>query len=478
MIALSLSLFLLFAAYPFTNSVAAIWLLVGSQLVLLLGVIWQRQVTGAGGFIFMSFLFFGVRALFMVFERDNMLFTNVFLIRPSLEDITMSVWWASCALCAFALGVQICGRANTLFFRRRLRVSGIICKTSTSVSNKMAWFLISLQVATLPVMVVLASFGTSLYGSAFGAYAYDLPVPLQSIHVFTLLVLVEKMVNRRQSGMLLAVCLSGLLFLVFTYLMRDVSAFRSFYLSGVIIVCVAILQQVRGRATYVWLIVPIMVLQPVFQYLGQQRNVDTEVLLERDMMSEIVGNQTLGQTYWNFYRSNGDMNILDTFVAASKTEPSFRPYLWSWLYVPLHLVPRKLWAGKPEAGITQDMRFTRGAPLSPGIAGFFMRDGGHIWMLLCMAVLGYGVSFLDRLVLTMPRGYLQSCLIGIVVVNGMYLSRFFLWQYFYQLMYAAVPCILLAWYVGWWRSQGRLQRMTNSATGHYGRHHAQRTLSA
>ena len=477
MIALFLSVFLLLAAYPFTGSVAAVWLLVGSQLVLLLGAIAQRQVTGAGGFIFMSFLFFGIRALFMVFERDNALFTKVFLIRPSMEDITMSVWWASCALCAFALGVQICGRANALFFRRRHRESRAN-QRSTSVSNKTVFFLLSLQVATLPVMLALATFGTSLYGSAFGAYAYDLPVPLQSIHVFTLMVLLEKAGIARKPGIMMALGLSGLLFVVFTYLMRDVSAFRSFYLSGMIIACIAILQQVRGRATYMWLIVPIMVLQPVFQYLGQQRTVDTEVLLERDIMSEIVGSQTLGQTYWNFYRSNGDMNILDTFVAASKTDPSFRPYLWSWLYVPLHLVPRKLWAGKPEAGITQDMRFTRGAPLSPGIAGFFMRDGGHAWMLLCMVVLGYGVSFLDRFVLSMPRGYLRSCLTGIVVVNGMYLSRFFLWQYFYQVLYAAVPCLLLAWYVGRGRGRRRPQQVADGMRSGRGMRQANRPLSA
>ena len=49
-----------------------------------------------------------------------------------------------------------------------------------------------------------------------------------------------------------------------------------------------------------------------------------------------------------------DMNIFDTFVAAKMHEPSFRPYLWSWIYVPLHLIPRKFWAGKPIGGVTQD----------------------------------------------------------------------------------------------------------------------------
>jgi len=115
--------------------------------------------------------------------------------------------------------------------------------------------------------------------------------------------------------------------------------------------------------------------------------------------------------------------------------------------VPLHLIPRAIWKSKPEKGVTQDMGYTKGAPTSPGIAGFFLIDGGLVWMLLCMAVLGYLISLLDWTILTMRPGYLQCCLIAIVTVNAMFLTRFFLWQYFYQVLYAAIPCIALAWYV-------------------------------
>ena len=142
------------------------------------------------------------------------------------------------------------------------------------------------------------------------------------------------------------------------------------------------------------------------------------------------------------------MNIFDTFVSAKKAEPAWYPYAWSWLYVPLHLVPRALWPGKPKRGWTMDLSFTRKAPYSPGIAGFFVADGGLMWMLGCMALLGFLVSLLDCWVFTLPRDYFQFCLIGIVTVNAMFLTRFFLWQYFYQMLYAMVPCIILAWYFG------------------------------
>ena len=93
------------------------------------------------------------------------------------------------------------------------------------------------------------------------------------------------------------------------------------------------------------------------------------------------------------------------------------------------------------------MAFTNEAPTSPGIAGFFLLDGGIVWMLLSMVVLGYLVSLVDWTILTMRPGYLQCCLLGIVTINAMFLTRFFLWQYFYQVLYAALPCVFLAWYV-------------------------------
>ena len=66
-------------------------------------------------------------------------------------------------------------------------------------------------------------------------------------------------------------------------------------------------------------------------------------------------------------------------------------------------------------------------------------------MLGSMLVLGYLLSLLDAYVLALPQGYLRSCLIGIVVVNAMFLSRLLLWQYFYQTLYMMFVVLLLAW---------------------------------
>jgi len=156
----------------------------------------------------------------------------------------------------------------------------------------------------------------------------------------------------------------------------------------------------------------------------------------------------VAQAYWQFYDSRGDMNIFDTFLAAKRAEPAFYPYVWSWAYVPLHFIPRAFWKGKPERGVTQDLRFMRDAPYCPGIVGFFLLDGGLLWMLGSMAVLGLLLATLDIWVFTLPRGYVQYCLIGVVTVNAMFLTRFFLWQYFYQMLYAMIPIVVLAWWFG------------------------------
>jgi hypothetical protein len=442
-----LSAFFLLAAYPLIGSMVAIWLLVASQLSLLVAEVRKRQVSGVGAFIFMSFLFFGVRPIYMVMESDYRLFSFLFHVRVDPNEIGDSMWWASAALLCFALGAFIAPRVTRGWIRKR-KIIAAKRATQNLVSSKVCYGLMFFQLCTLPVMFVLAKSGRGLYASGLGAYAYDLPVPLQSVHVISVVVLLERYLRTKTPGNLTMLVISGFLFLDFTWMMRDVSMFRGFYVAGVMIAGIAALQRIKGRVGYAWLIIPLIALQPLFLYLGNERFKSNEELEEASVVEQVIRDRTLAQTYWQFYDSKGDMNIFDTFIAAKKAEPAYYPYVWSWAYAPLHFIPRKLWPGKPDRGITQDLSFMRGAPYCPGIAGFFLMDGGLLWMLLSMLVLGFLVALLDAWVFTMPRGYLQYCLIGIVTVNAMFLTRFFLWQYFYQMLYAMVPIMALAWWFG------------------------------
>jgi hypothetical protein len=444
---LFLSGFLLLAAYPLIGTTMAVWVLAASQFALLLGEIRKRQVSGAGAFIFMSLLFFGVRPIYLILENDYALFRTLFVIRVDLAEVGDSMWWASAALLCFAVGARMAPLMNRAWLQRRRRKAAAD-PTQAVISSKVASGMMVFQLLTLPVMFWLSRSGRGLYGSALGAYAYDLPVPLQSVHIVAVVVLLERYLRTRSPQNLIMLGISGLLFLNFTWWMRDVSLFRGFYVAGAMIAGLAAVQRIKGRAGYVWIIVPIVLLQPFFGYLGGDRYKKNEELAQEGIIEEVIGQESLAQAYWQFYDSGGDMNIFDTFVAAKKAAPAFYPYVWSWAYVPLHFIPRKLWKGKPERGVTQDLEFLRGAPYAPGIAGFFLLDGGLLWMLGSMAVLGFLIGTLDGWVFTLPRGYLQYCLIGVVTVNAMFLTRFFLWQYFYQMLYAMIPIMALAWWFG------------------------------
>jgi len=441
---LLLSALLLFAAYPLIGSTMAVWVLAASQLALLVGEIAKRQVSGVGAFVFMSFLFFGVRPIYLIVEKDYRLFMHLFRLRADLTAVGDGMWWGSFALLCFVVGACIAPQINRRWLQRR-RLKAAREAAQALVGPKVCYGMMFLQLLTLPVMLSLASAGRSLYGSSFGAYAYDLPVPLQSIHVMAVIVILERYLRLKTPASLAMLVASTVLFLNFTWLMREVSMFRGFYIAGVMIAGIGALQRIKGRVGYAWLIVPIVAVQPFFQYLGEARTMENEELAAGDMVEEVIGDRTLAQAYWQFYDSRGDMNIFDTFVGARAAEPKFYPYALTWLYVPFHFIPRALWTGKPKRGITMDISFMRGYPYCPGIAGFFLLDGGPLWMLLSMMLLGFLLATLDGWVITLPRGYLQCCLIGIVTVNAMFLTRFFLFQYFYQMLYAMIPILILSY---------------------------------
>ena len=271
---------------------------------------------------------------------------------------------------------------------------------------------------------------------------YDLPAVMHGGQIACMMILLERVLQRRPNAKVY-LGISVLLFFAFTLLMRDVSVFRGFYLTGFMIGGIGMLARYKRRVGYAWLIIPILVLLPLFRTLGEMR------YEQRGALAENVTQRSPEifhvSSYWRFFDSKGDMNIFDTFVAASEAKPTKKPYLLTWLYVPFHLVPRKIWPGKPERGILQDHSFSNEAPYSPGIAGYFVLDGGRVWMLGCMALLGFIVAWLDLIAMRIRLDWLRYAVYGVFAINAMFLTRFFLWQYAYQVLYMLFPCLVLAW---------------------------------
>lgn len=391
----------------------------------------------------MSFLFFGIRPLYIFIENDWDLFTNVYYLTVTTNDVSEAMFWASLGLWIFSLAAFFTPRTFSRYIFIRT-VNNKSINEEQTCSGKNAVFLIGLQLITIPIMYVFSGFGRQLYQSALGAYVYDFPMLLQSVNIFSLVFLFKRLVRARTTSNLIFFIFSAILFLQVSWLMRDLSLFRGFYLSGVLIAGIAILQLMRRQSTFILLLVGVLALQPIFKILGEDRSLNNSEITNINVLERAFGEKSLGELYWSFYDSKGDMNIFDTFLAAKKYEPIYRPYLWSWIYVPFHLVPRALWAEKPISGITQDVSFTNGAPTSPGILGFFLLDGGLVWMLCSMAFLGFLISMLDEYILSMPPGNLQAIFIGIITINSMFLSRFFLWQYFYQMLYSFLTVTILS----------------------------------
>ncbi|MFM8886080.1 MAG: hypothetical protein ACKOKC_06675, partial [Chthoniobacterales bacterium] len=235
-----LSAALIFAAYPTIGTMTAIWVLAASQFVLLFWQIRKRQVSGVGGFLFMLFLFFAVRPIYMIIENDYRLTRELFKIRMDLTDAGDAMWWASLGTLCFAIGAYAAPHIHRGLVSRRRRKAAMQ-KTQALVSQKVCSGMMFFQLLTLPVMYVLAKSGRSVYGSGAGAYIWDLPVPLQAVHIVTVVVLLERYLRTKTPVSLFMVIVSSALFVEFTWLMREVSMFRGFYVAGVMIAGIAVL---------------------------------------------------------------------------------------------------------------------------------------------------------------------------------------------------------------------------------------------
>lgn len=412
-----------------------------AQLLLFWRFLSDGFLSTAGCFVYMFLLFFLVRPLYLFIHDDFALFGELFSISVSEAQLFSHLGWATLGLCFFVLGSEL---IRSSFWSRLNDGEGDERAATLRlpvVSVGFTQFLLFCQVLSIGFIVYLNRGGGGLYGGPLGAYIYDFPMLLQAGHIFTLIVITERLQQRTPGPWKVFFVISGVLFLFYTAEMRHVSMFRGFYITGIMAAGIAWLFCRKGRVGYGWIVFPITFLLPFFGMLGNLRYQENDVVAERigNSVSDLVN----PKSYWDFFDSSGDMNIYDSYVAAAEFKPDNHPYFLSWLYVPVHFVPRALWKAKPEKGLLIDHDFTRGAPYSPGINGYFVLQGGKMWMLFCMFLLGGVVTYADYRVFALPFSYFKVCVYAILVINGLYLTRFLLYQSFYQVLYMVVPCYIL-----------------------------------
>jgi len=410
---------------------------------LVLAVLRQGLLTNLGAFLLLAFLMYGMRPLYILFHSDRKVLNALMGGVDVLPYSSYSMFVATLAMLAICVGHAV---ARIIWPAKAYPVPPGVARSAYFPKLTGACSLALLCFQAFAIVFLLALRGpaaASLYSAAGGAYTYLFPQVLQAAQIFILVIFVHNRHEAPPAGRV-RFHLSLAMFVVFTFLMKDVSIFRGFYITGAIGAVLAIIYAQRGRVAYWVLLLPVMFLLPAFRALGAARqfSADQAFGFAFDVMMSFSP-----QKWWSFFDGKGDMNVFDTFVAAIHSTPAFKPYFMAWLYTFVHYIPRAWWPGKPPRGILIDISFTKGYPYHPGLAGFYYLDGGMVWMFVSCLITGGLLYALDRWIYCSRPGYLHSALFGILIINSLYAARGYLHFQIIQYIYMVVPVLLLAWAV-------------------------------
>lgn len=395
-----------------------------------------------GGFVAGFTLFFSSRPLYIIITGDYFPVSYKFNTVFALNIVYQGLFIAVASMVCFVLGSRFLSRSSSRYSFSSSKPILLLAKSKPSLS--LVRFSLILSIISTLLVYGFASFGKgALYSSALGAYAYQLPILLQGFCLASAVISYERFIASRRIESLTYCILSICLIISVTIIMRDISLFRAFYISGFLafICSIAYIRCLKKSRPFKlkYLILFTLLFLPVFSALGANRYLTNDTLL--DLFLNAV--QNFQQNYALFFSERGDLNVFDTFLSALQYKPDFYPYLWSWIYVPLHFIPRAFWPSKPIAGITQDLSFMNGAPYSPGLNGFFLLDGGLLWLFVCMFFLGLVLARIDVYLYRIPQINTRAVCTSVVTIYSIFLPRYFLWQYTYGILALLLPSFFL-----------------------------------
>jgi len=415
----------------------------GIQAGLILFIARQKLVTNLGAFLILYFIVYAIRPIYIYLESDFSLL-NLFLGRTQYLDVcSEAAFWATCGLLFICAGHAV-GRIWFPLRPPKQAASSAFGGGLGRPKQECVILLLGLQAASIVFLLAISGeHAGSLYGASGGAYTYLLPQALQAAQILVVSIFAYNHARFHGRWKNLSI-VSIFLFLAYTYLMKDVSIFRGFYITGAIAAVMAVYYARTQTIPYWLLLVPSLLLLPIFRAWGELRWAQAEGFWSETL--NVLG--TLSpQSWWSFFDVSGDMNVFDTLVAAFESSPRHMPYLFAWIYPVLHFIPRAIWPGKPEWGMLVDFSFMKDLPYTPGLIGFYYLDGGLMWMLASCFVTGVVFYLLDRWLFGMAPGYLKAALYGIVLINSFAAARGYLHfsvaQYFYMIAPVAVLMFVL-----------------------------------
>ena len=116
-----LSIIFLLISFPIKEiTYPSIFFSLGSILFLFLDELRTKNISGTGSFIFGSFLFFFIRPIYILLEKDYVLFQNYFYVSNFNYLIGPSSWWASAGILAFKIGSKLHFKRITMLVKNTL----------------------------------------------------------------------------------------------------------------------------------------------------------------------------------------------------------------------------------------------------------------------------------------------------------------------------------------------------------------------
>lgn len=413
------------------------------------------KLTLVGTFVGISGFVFGARGAYMGWNSDLDILAKVMIISPSWAEINEAMGWSVLGLIMFMIGALV--RENwAIFMNRRSEAGwsgGISQVAEASGLAQFVMLIIQCVIAAVLIPWALRGYKVNLVSITDNAYLYLLPTLSHGVNLYIMVRLVSTALRTRSVIDVFLVFSSLVLVLFNAYLLNNLSSFRGFWLSGIVLIGVAVCYLLRGRLNPFFL-VGLFLIYPFFKQIGLNRGNTTAEIVQQVMESPFQAYSKEGLA--EAFGGATDLNMLDTFVASYMWDHSHRPYVLSVLYTFAHWVPRRLWPSKPEAGCLADVDYTNGAPYSPGIVGMFNDDGGELFMLFMMAALGGFIRYMDIVYVRIGDRVLQSCVFSILFFGTLIWVRMFTYQVFYASMSFFVPMYLMHKVIGKIDSANRL----------------------
>jgi len=402
-----------------------------------LGFFGELRCVGAFHFVYQGF--FLARPLYIIIESEHKTNLSVFGSQLSDELLFESILYSAMGLMFFQLGIL----AHDLFIQRQkignVREKFSLKRKNFRISKLGIAVLFGLEVILLVLVYILSLLagGDSVRIVRFigvnSAYIYMLPVLASGISATSLI-----LISSSKSNMILKFTFF-FMHILYQVGIQNFSQFRIDYMSGLMIGMLSIFhlyrrRQVSGTLFFGCLLLGLPLVRtlggndikalalpilstlasftlPILQTLDPS-NLDGPVSALSDLDSDfqwqsyqiiasLATNADL-KSYWHFFDLHGDFNIFDTFARGIESVQEFHPdktYIVSWIYIFLHWIPRQIWTGKPAQGLLYNQEFLGGLQFSPGIVGTFFLEGGFLWMLFCMFILGLIISRIDSYIL-------------------------------------------------------------------------------